>query len=1315
LRFIKEKKLSVFFGRKNQLRNVGPVSLTFPDNAIAADAANGTAIGTITVSDGDGPASAYKYSLTDDDTGRFAIGELTGIVTKATASDLPVGTRSITVLCNDRGNTLSQSFSIIVSSPISAPTDIAFTPATMSTGSASGAAVATATASGGSGPYTWAFEEPNGSSSGAFDVDEATGAVTVAQSPLGAGTLSITLQATNAAGSYSENFDITVELQDPTGINFSGTILDNAANGATVGTATTVDPNPVPPTPTYSLQDDDTGRFAINSSTGVVTKATASDLPVGTRSITIRSTTSAGFVDAIKSITVIDHTADTSIVNLSVQNYSGSVVTAPELSFAHGFRQGDVPAGSKVSITQGGSEVKYTAARRNAWPDGSLRCADFICKAPSNIAGSTTASFVITSTGGDFDVTLPGGVTAGDIVTDITTNFAEETVELTGLTTSAGATAGSGTWSAGRNAALTAGTYRVLQEGPAAIDLCINRKVLDGATPHSSIWVQWWVTAFLNTTTGAVTKLRTRRYLCQTNKAVAHDKYRCQIAVKLGSTTVRNFAKAHSFAPSDINTSTGRITIASHTFIYPELVRFTNSGGALPAGWPANTDFWVNWDQTDPTNKVYVCSTQGAAGQGNAGVLPGGQGTGTHTLTVFTHILQAQKLCLARDDGLHDWQVPTTEAFSGEPTVHCIHDTAYLQRTKLIPPIDLSITLANTTATAANSWKWTPGSIGRQVYGQNTPGGNVSYGAPFNEYSARATRYRNDRTGYVQTARIVALGKGSWPVNRTLNDTTFRIPVMSNGPDRAGGQYSGLGAPTPASYFFANGVKSADYVTATSNNLNSFSWYDFTHFYSGNYACYLFEGGADILDLAYFEANWLMTVRFGNTAVYVYPPVNPPPTAPRFHRIDGVNYVASYTMKEPRAVAWAFQILADIAAISGDNDAEGAYFQDVWEDHQKVVATWLSYTNDSCRALGGLDPNAQHQLGPYQASAANSEGTSNFMQEYILTAFCYAYLRFPTANMNAIAAHQVKFFDNFVTNVGNAAYLNSYFWKKMEAPGLASGGTTYSTPENCGVIDIDTEIVVWDSDGTVRTCAPAAAEGFTHQNGDRIWLFDTYLSTVGAFGNPPAEYSKYTWYYARQCQGTNRGTFKLATTNSDLTIIGSVTPYSSNSGTLGANITSTTATTITLSAPVTFPVGNAGATQQFYAIRIGSEVMRVTAGYTTTTLTVRRGQGGTTAATHNSGATVEVLKGCRYYSDLQNRAGDPALPWRSGSWSLSSFGYGTMAWQGMGFAYLAGLTTRDGFDRLDAWFQLLDGPTTGVQGFGAQNYLAHSVDIDVTF
>lgn len=72
--------------------------------------------------------------------------------------------------------------------------------------------------------------------------------------------------------------------------------------------------------------------------------------------------------------------------------------------------------------------------------------------------------------------------------------------------------------------------------------------------------------------------------------------------------------------------------------------------------------------------------------------------------------------------------------------------------------------------------------------------------------------------------------------------------------------------------------------------------------------------------------------------------------------------------------------------------------------------------------------------------------------------------------------------------------------------------------------------------------------------------------------------------------------------------------------TLGAAISSTTATSITIASATALPGSGE------YWLMIDSEIMRVTGGQGTTTLTVRRGEKETTAATHNDGSTITQVQ-----------------------------------------------------------------------------------------
>ncbi|MFF4403606.1 hypothetical protein [Streptomyces sp. NPDC001404] len=105
------------------------------------------------------------------------------------------------------------------------------------------------------------------------------------------------------------------------------------------------------------------------------------------------------------------------------------------------------------------------------------------------------------------------------------------------------------------------------------------------------------------------------------------------------------------------------------------------------------------------------------------------------------------------------------------------------------------------------------------------------------------------------------------------------------------------------------------------------------------------------------------------------------------------------------------------------------------------------------------------------------------------------------------------------------------------------------------------------------------------------------------------------------------------TTNDTYQVVGTITSASTQtinesilansatkpgSTTLSAAITTTGATSMTVTSAAAFPSSGT------YYIQIDSEVIAVTAGQGTTTWTITRGANGSTAATHSNGATVTL-------------------------------------------------------------------------------------------
>ncbi len=150
----------------------------------------------------------------------------------------------------------------------------------------------------------------NGNSNGAFAIDAATGQITVANSTMldyeTTTAFTLTVATVDSSGAY-DTATVTININDvdefdvtnPVDTDATADAVDeNVANGTTVGiTALASDADGTTNTITYSLFDDAGGRFAIDSSTGVVTVADGTLLDreaAASHDITARATSTDG-------------------------------------------------------------------------------------------------------------------------------------------------------------------------------------------------------------------------------------------------------------------------------------------------------------------------------------------------------------------------------------------------------------------------------------------------------------------------------------------------------------------------------------------------------------------------------------------------------------------------------------------------------------------------------------------------------------------------------------------------------------------------------------------------------------------------------------------------------------------------------------------------------------------------------------------------------------------------------------------------------------------------------------------------------------
>jgi hypothetical protein len=1003
---------------------------------------------------------------------------------------------------------------------------------------------------------------------------------------------------------------------------------------------------------------------------------------------------------------------------VTLQNFGGSTQANPEFRFAHVFKQGDVPSGSRLTLKQPDlTDIPFTAARVNTWPDGSLRCVDILGKMPGYIlAAGASANLTLGTTSGAFSSALPGGKTVAQVVSDITTNFDPIKVKLLGLTDAAGAAVGSGTWQADTTTAFglgsTSGGYSAKATGPAAADLWVWMNLKDGATESPSLAAVWYIAAYLDLTTGAVTKLCWRAWLVQGYRTVIQQRFRCQPQILLGATVVRSWGgtsgdgRTFDFTGAATNTTTNRITVGAHSFVNGSVVRFTTTG-TLPAPLATATDYWV---QVQSDGTLGICSVAESAINNGSILDLTTQGTGTHTVAGYVILNRWQRLSLADLDAGWDWHAGATGAFGGEPTIHPIQSNVYYRKSRMAPPLDLSIVFANPTEVSPQ--KYAPGTFGGMNLRSSTGGANISYGAPFNEWQARAFHSPEDRTGYVQTARVHALCMGTW-LNHML-ETNGRIPALIPG------TYTGLNSATTTTLTGSHAFRSAD-VPAPLGNTDPFPAYSYdqSHHYTNLYGRYIFDGGQDLLDLLLSDCNNVMLQRLLGDPNGFFSSVRPLVAG-------GVSYYSAIPCGEPRQAAWRLNLAVDTVCVVPDGSPEQTYFKKILDD-TLAFAAYLINTAEGTnyRALGGWhfeEVERSGPLGPTNVSQSgsvsqNPDQLTGFMQDYWGLVAGHAYPRYTTANMTVLCNHIAQWEKTLWVDPACKAWSNAYNKLVKDKPGSASpppaSSSNYLSKANLGFRDDGSDGVFFSADGTVTRLLNGSVQAFTLNSGVRVWLTDNYDQFLQSTALPPTEVSPYTWYYCRQIAGNpgsvalGTGTFKLSTTPDDTGIIGSTTPAASTTLSAGINASVTTLPLVgTLSIPSYISATYGGVR----LVKIDSELIVVTGGNGTNSLTVTRGAYGTTAAIHSAGAVVQPLPVVIACFDPQNVVvGCPTRIYRfGGAAGAVQFGYLTMPRAACAYFYVDGLMGIEGWNNTDAFFQLETAGGTGPAGFGSSNSLMHS-------
>lgn len=272
--------ITVNLDDENDAPVIAPQAFNVAENTVA-----GTVVGQIAASDPDAPAQTLTYSILSGNTGN-AFGITAGgqlFVMNRAPLDFEVNpVFSLTVQVTDNGSPALSSTAVVTinltdvnEQPVIAPQQFI-----VEENANAGTVVGTVVASDPDAGQSLTYAIISGNTGNAFTINQATGAITVANSTVidleTNPVFSLTVQVTdNGSPNLSASAVMTISVGDlnepPVVPPQSFNVLENSASGTVVGTVSASDPDLPAQTLTYQIVGGNTGNaFGINVATGQI-------------------------------------------------------------------------------------------------------------------------------------------------------------------------------------------------------------------------------------------------------------------------------------------------------------------------------------------------------------------------------------------------------------------------------------------------------------------------------------------------------------------------------------------------------------------------------------------------------------------------------------------------------------------------------------------------------------------------------------------------------------------------------------------------------------------------------------------------------------------------------------------------------------------------------------------------------------------------------------------------------------------------------------------------------------------------------------
>lgn len=715
-------------------------------------------------------------------------------------------------------------------------------------------------------------------------------------------------------------------------------------------------------------------------------------------------------------------------VSVTRTNLSGSSTPAESfVSYGQSFAPGEIASGSSPKVLVGGSAVTTQADNILYHGDGSMRWARLSYRVGS---AAGYASLVDTVSAQN----TPPSTSCGRSTSDV--SAADIDVQLTGLTNYGGGTEGSGTWKARVNDAISDGGISV-------------RQVASG--PVNCEWM--FVTAFKDTTGGAVHPhlflLAFVRAWTNSDTTLGPLEYRAgvvngwlgsnlpAIGTSTSTNTIASTGSVSFTTQAGLKFYNGMVVAARRSagnYMIGTVTSYDSGTGALTLNLVSKKGSGTasSWDLVaPPTSFTFTAALR--------------TGGGAVTVRSVSGIQMAHNsgAWISQANGLRDWSDGRT------PFQMAINPT-YAIKSNLFPPYDPAIVspVADASYTPATYSPMISGYVGATADARNGRGftadanyynGAASITAATNTSGDRediglmpawASRaFVNQGANHLQTDRVRALSALHMTIAR-LNPATNKVAVLDNGPDDAGGTFSGMGADFNTSYQNNNTSQISNDLIIGTGGTNGWqgtagpgSLVDAEHLPSLVAMQYLQTGDPEYLLLQQMVANQVL---FGQ---------NPSQGRNMSYVVSAVTYRSNGLVcgngSNVRSDAWGRRELALAATLTPTANAESAYFLKLYGDNATGCYNLHTVYYPSISKYAAAFPSLGLYWFPELPGVSGSTvgGQQHmFMQHYVMEDLCFEYML--TGNSTALAHAtylQTNYTGMIASGWGSDLYAEGYY------------------------------------------------------------------------------------------------------------------------------------------------------------------------------------------------------------------------------------------------------------------------------------------------